>query len=90
MSQGSHVVHCPNGGKCNHTCKFEQVANPYECSTIHRDVEELRADYKNILVSLSSLDKKIAVNGVWTALFSSLLTSIIVGAAIKLLIPLGG
>ncbi len=62
-----------------HVCLFSQVTNPYECHTIHRDVKELREDYKELIKTLTALEKSLAINTTKSAVISSLVTTIMCG-----------
>ncbi len=77
-----------------HTCILSHMANPFECHTIHRDVKELREDYKEILKVLTSMEKKIAVNTTKSAVISSIVTTtlcgMVVGMSTKILSLWGG
>ncbi len=78
----------------DHTCMLSHMANPFECHTIHRDVKELRNDYKEILKVLTTLEKNIAVNTTKSAIISSIVTTtlcgIVVGLSTKILSLWGG
>ncbi len=68
----------------NKPCIFSQITNPFECHTIHRDVKELREEYKEILKILSALEKSIAINTTKSAIISSLVTTIVCGILVSL------
>ncbi len=87
------ATHDTLGSQNKHHCLFTDITNPYECHTIHRDVKELRSDYKEILKSIAQLEKSIAINTTKSAVISSLITTmmcgILVGLGTKVITALG-
>ncbi len=66
------------------SCILNHMPNPFECHTIHRDVQELRTDYKEILKMLTVLERNIAINTTKSAVISSIVTTTICGIVVGL------